>query len=158
MIRSFFLSQLPWGLEKYAPTHASAPCVTVSIAETTQTQNGCEHASEECRLVSRQTPSYGYNSRFVNLEAHSMTDEEKQIFKAMNNFVFNAIFELSVYKAVVSQSVPDWTSKMEFLSSSAAFQTIRQECENTRQSIELLLDENKLTALQSAIANICPTN
>ena len=49
---SFLLSlEASLGLEKYAPTHASAPCVTVSIAETTQTKNGGNESEDISKSV-----------------------------------------------------------------------------------------------------------
>jgi hypothetical protein len=87
-----------------------------------------------------------------------MTDEEKQIFKAMNKFTWDTLFQISLYKAIVEMNVPTWPSVVASLTSSPAIQKIQKELENGRQAIELLIDENNLTALQSAISNIDPPN
>jgi len=55
-------------------------------------------------------------------------------------------------------NVPTWPSVVASLTSSPAIQKIQKELENGRQAIELLIDENNLTALQSAISNIDPPN
>lgn len=87
-----------------------------------------------------------------------MTNEEKEIFKAMNKFTWDALFQMSLYKAIVEMNVPTWPSAVASLTSSLAFQKIQKELENNRQAIELLIDENNLSALQSAISNIGPRN
>ncbi len=76
-----------------------------------------------------------------------MTDDEKGLLKEMSKMICDLVFLVGVYEAVVKRHVGHWREEVAAANASPAFQSLRREIESTRQSIDLLIDENNLSAL-----------
>lgn len=81
-----------------------------------------------------------------------MNGDEKNVVKAMNRIICDLTRLKAVYEAVLKRHVEDWQAMVEAANASPPLQEFAQQVENARQGIDLLIDENNVTALQSKLA------
>lgn len=87
-----------------------------------------------------------------------MTDDEKIVVKRMNNLICETLLKTSVLQAILQVNIPDWQAKVASHILSPDHQTLQRENEKLRQSIDLLIDQNNLTALRRLIPNSGQSN
>jgi hypothetical protein len=81
-----------------------------------------------------------------------MTDDEKAVAKGMNGLICGLTRLKAVYEAVLKQHVGNWQAEVEVANASVPLQVLAQNIENMRQGIDLLIDQNNLTAVPSKLA------
>lgn len=81
-----------------------------------------------------------------------MTDDEKDVVKEMNKLIFDLIRLKAVYEAVLKLRVANWQGEVEAANASAPLQALAHNFENARQGIDLLIEQNNLTAVPSKLA------
>ena len=81
-----------------------------------------------------------------------MTADEQNVLKGMNKIICDLTRLKAVYEAVLATRVANWQGEVEAANASAPLQAFAETVENARQGIDLLIEQNNVTALQSQVA------